>query len=495
MRALHTKWIAGALCLLAAACGTQGDTSREPIGSVNQADLTSSQFCAQGVGKSDAQICVADTQAPSVVWAQAIAKKHTLPIQMWVPYPDPNLDAFVANKQEMDAWFADIKKLTSFISTGNAESYDASLKGKLGDLVKQAKTRQDQLIASPPANPAPAIQSFKDALSAQAAKTTGPVGVAIANDKQSIAAVTAIVGDAATTVKGFQKPFADMVARFNAYRSTEAGEIASYTKYSQDGASSTLDTMPAVQDEIIQLNQTVSGPPDQFIVDAMRLRALIAAEAARYQAQLAPYADYLARTGTRRPDLTSGATRSLDNMVAYVQGRRDRNDALATQLLDQLSLRRQALIQVATSQATQATTAQAELLAASGAFLDNATQKTTTLWAAPAKSTKLKLPYLAARYDAFTAFMQLQSLCATGVTGTWRESGCNALNQQFPSAQTYLQKTIPGLIKIGVMLMSGKGPSAATLSDITAKLNAGNVKGAAVAYDEAVQVSDGVVMP
>jgi hypothetical protein len=408
--------------------------------------------------------------------------------------PDPNLDAFVADTTELNAWFADIKKLTTFLgSTGaTADAFNASLSGTLGTLMKQAKAEQDKLLGeSAPPNPSSQVSQFENLVAEQADASAAPLSAAYALDLQQGAAVKTIVQNATTAVTAFQAPFAAMASRFTAYRATEAAELATYATYSSAGATTTLTTMPAVEQEILSYNQQLGPIPDQFIADATGLRMSIASAGAQFAAQLDTYTAFMNQFGMNRPDLTSSAIHSLDNMIAYVEDRRQRNDAVATRLLDDLTLRRQALILIATSQATQATIAQAELLSASTTFLNNATQQISALWAAPPTSTKLKLPYLAARYDLFTAFLQLQPLCATGATGSWRETGCNSLNQQFASAQAYQTTTLPGQIKIGVMLMTGSAAPAALLSDITAKLAAGNVKGAAAEYDEALLASDG----
>lgn len=490
MRAHSAKYLMIAAMALSG-CGSVKTESQENAAAIQQKQEVPSEICAQGSATGDAPICVSHTNAFNV-WSNAIALKKTLPIQMWVTYPDDNLDSFVANKAEIDAWFLDVKNVLDFLSAGNAESYAASMKGKLGDLVTNAKKRQDQLLAVT-TNPGPTLQQFKDALTAQAEATTGPMKAALADDKAAIVAVTDIVTNTKIQVRSLHDPYYAIAARYKEYKDTEAAEISEYTQLSLQGAATTLDTLPAVQAQVLQTDHRNGSLQDQLVLDATRLRATFAAIGVTYRAQLAPYLDHLARTGANRPDLTSEPMRSLDNMVAYVETRTERNNALAARLLDELSARRQVLIQVAADDATRDTIAQAKLLQATRAFLDMATGQTTALWAAPMKSTKLGLPFLAARYDSFTSFMQLQALCSTGVAGTWRETGCNALNQQFPSAQTYLQKTLPGQIKLGVILMNGKGPSAAALADITNKLNAGTVKAAAAAYDEALRVSDGTV--
>jgi hypothetical protein len=55
----------------------------------------------------------------------------------------------------------------------------------------------------------------------------------------------------------------------------------------------------------------------------------------------------------------------------------------------------------------------------------------------------------------------------------------------------YLKTTLPGLIKTGLSTLRAKGADTKLLDAIQAKLDAGDVKGAALAYDAAVRGMEG----
>jgi hypothetical protein len=133
--------------LLLAACSTNSAgasaAKRAPSSSAEGAVST---FCARGAGTNDEPFCVPEAKGPSAAYEGARAAGAVLPVQMWVPYPDSNLDAFVGNADELKAWIADVKTLTKFLNDSHAESYGASLEGNLGDLMKRAKDRQEQIL-------------------------------------------------------------------------------------------------------------------------------------------------------------------------------------------------------------------------------------------------------------------------------------------------------------------------------------------------------------
>jgi hypothetical protein len=188
--------------------------------------------------------------------------------------------------------------------------------------------------------------------------------------------------------------------------------------------------------------------------------------------------------------MTSGALRSLNAMLGYMQQRVARSDATATSLLNGIAMRRQALVILQGSQAARDTVAQAKLLKASTTFHDAANARVTALGEAPATSARLKLPYLAKRYDQLTTLLQLQPLCDPS-SSSWREAGCVSLRPDFKAAATYLNTTLPMLITTGIATMRSKGVDATVLDAAQAKLNAGDVKGAAIAYDAAVRSTEG----
>jgi hypothetical protein len=222
----------------------------------------------------------------------------------------------------------------------------------------------------------------------------------------------------------------------------------------------------------------------------MTLSADLQAFALSYQTAIAPHTEFLATHGAALPDMTSGALRSLNAMLGYLQQRVSRSDATATSLLRGLAMRRQALMMLAADQATRDAFARSRLVRASATFSDTARTRGEALSKTPPASSILKLPYLAARHDQLRALLQLQPLCDAS-SSSWREAGCAALREQFNAAEAYLRTTLPRQITTGLSTMRGKGVDAALLSAAQAKLDAGDVKGAALVYDAAVRSAEG----
>ena len=110
--------------------------------------------------------------------------------------------------------------------------------------------------------------------------------------------------------------------------------------------------------------------------------------------------------------------------------------------------------------------------------------------ATPPASATLKLPYLAARIGQLTALLQLQPLCEAS-SSSWREGGCISLRAQFDAARSSLMTTLPREIRTGLSTMRARGVDARLLDAAQARLDARDVKGAAIAYDAAVRSSEG----
>jgi hypothetical protein len=77
------------------------------------------------------------------------------------------------------------------------------------------------------------------------------------------------------------------------------------------------------------------------------------------------------------------------------------------------------------------------------------------------------------------------------VSASWRETGCSSLRGSFGAAETYLKMTLPALISTGLATMRGKGVDATLLDAAQAKLQTGDVKGAALVYDAAIRSTEG----
>jgi hypothetical protein len=155
-----------------------------------------------------------------------------------------------------------------------------------------------------------------------------------------------------------------------------------------------------------------------------------------------------------------------------------------------VGMRRKALEMLAASPSARAKEAGARLQKASAVFVDASKARVNAFQSTPPLSPKLGLPYLAKRYDELTALLQMQPLCDP-TSSSWREAGCASLRDNFKDAATYLKTTLPSLITTDLAAMKAAGVDAALLDAAKAKLDAGDVKAAAVLHDAALRMAEG----
>ncbi|MCK6439984.1 MAG: hypothetical protein HUU21_40605 [Polyangiaceae bacterium] len=191
------------------------------------------------------------------------------------------------------------------------------------------------------------------------------------------------------------------------------------------------------------------------------------------------------------PDMTSAAQRSLNAMLGYIQRRVARSDATATALVIGVGMRRKALQMLAgSSDAARAQIASAKLEKASSVFVGTWDAHVSAMKTAPPMNKNLGLPYLAKRYDELTKMLQMQPLCDPA-SASWREAGCASLRERFDGAKIDLKTTLPSQLLAGVAAMKAAGVDAALLDAAKAKLDAGDLKGAAILHDAALRGTEG----
>jgi hypothetical protein len=223
----------------------------------------------------------------------------------------------------------------------------------------------------------------------------------------------------------------------------------------------------------------------------MKLSAQIQQFEIASQEAIEPHADFMATHGAALPDMTSAAQRSLNAMLGYVLRRVARSDATATALVLGVGMRRKALQMLAGSPASvRAQVASAKLEKAASVFAVASDARVQAIKAAPPMSTKLGLPYLAKRYDELTRLLQMQPLCDPALA-SWRDAGCVALRERFDGAAIELKTTLPAQLSTGLGAMKATGVDAALLGAAKAKLDAGDVKAAAILHDAALRSVEG----
>jgi hypothetical protein len=278
---------------------------------------------------------------------------------------------------------------------------------------------------------------------------------------------------------------------FAAYRATEADETFSYTKLSHEAPGSTIDELDGVDDAIVKVAHAASAKPNDLRLSGMKLSALVLQFEIESREALAPHADFMVNHGAAMPDMTSSAMRSINGMLGYVDQRVKRSDATAKGLLLGSNMRRTALQLLADASSPARTTiASALVMKASTSFQDASATRVDAIVAAPKTSAKLALPYLADRYDAYRTLLQTQPLC-NAKTSSWREAGCEPLRAKYKDAATYLTITLPSQIKAGLEAMKNQGVEQALIDRAQKKLDAGDIKGAALVHDALLREVEG----
>ncbi|WP_437599435.1 hypothetical protein WMF28_42085 [Sorangium sp. So ce590] len=426
---------------------------------------------------------------PGAAWTQA-EKDGALPIEVWATWPtNKTLEEIVASSYSLGVWFRHVDEAIDYVrdDAKNAESLRATLAGKLASLLDEATDRQRALLAQAPVD---ATGSFKAAMIDKASAEREPLVAALAADRQAMAVVQAVFDQARSDVAPLRSKYAGVAARFAGYRATEAAETAAYAALSEQASRSDIDGLDGVEQAVLAAAREASRAPGELAAEILRSSAALQVFAASFDEAMAPHREFLATHGAVLPDMTSGALRSLSAMLGYVQRRVARSDATAAALLGGITLRRQALRVSQMDEGAREAIAGARTRKASDAFGERARAQVAALSAAPPVSEKLGLPLLAERCGELSALVQLRPLC--GAAGSsWREAGCAALRERFDAAEAELRTGLPRKIAAGLAALRETGMAAAALDAAEARLAAGDVKGAAMAYDAAVRDAEG----
>ncbi|WP_437926865.1 hypothetical protein WMF37_48855 [Sorangium sp. So ce291] len=444
-------------------------------------------FCAAPSGGEEH--CVGANLGPGSAWSKA-EKDGALPIEMWATWPsDMTLDELVGSPYWLEAWRGHLEEAADYVrdDARNAESLRATLAGKLRGLLSEVRHHQQEILEGEPVR---AADRFKEAMTAKASAEKEPLAAALAADKQAMAVVQAIFDQARSDAAPLRSRYAGAASRFATYRSAEAAETAAYAALSEQASRSDSEGLDGAEQAVLAAAREASRAPNELAAEVMTLSAELQAFAASFDEALAPHEEFLATHGAVAPDMTSGALRSLSAMLGYAQRRVARSDATATALLGGIAMRRQALRALQMDKGAREAIARSRIQRASEVFGEGARARAAAVSAPPPVSEKLGLPLLAERCGELLALVQLRPLCeAAGAS--WREAGCAALRGRFDAAEAELRTGVPRKIAAGLSALREKGMAAAALDAAQARLDAGDVKGAAMAYDAAVRGAEG----
>ena len=109
-------------------------------------DEDEGRFCASPIEGGDH--CVSASSGPSAAWEKAKVA-GTEPIQMWAEWPESvDVQELVVNPKLLQTWLDDVQTVLDYLrmTKGNAESYHASLSGKLGQDLYHALLVQEMIL-------------------------------------------------------------------------------------------------------------------------------------------------------------------------------------------------------------------------------------------------------------------------------------------------------------------------------------------------------------
>jgi hypothetical protein len=133
--------------------------------------------------------------------------------------------------------------------------------------------------------------------------------------------------------------------------------------------------------------------------------------------------------------------------------------------------------------------ANAGIVKATLVFQNDAAAPAHALSSPPPVSPKLRLPLLAARYDHAVRLVQLEPLCRAS-SSSWREAACAALRDRIGAAESEITTALPRKIATGIAAMRAHGGDKRILDAAQARLDAGDVKAAALAHDAALRAME-----
>jgi hypothetical protein len=448
-------------------------------------DDNEGRICASPI--EGGKYCVSASSGPSAAWNDAMANGSE-PIEMWAVWPSKyELRDVVSSPILLDAWLDDGQAILDYVrvTKGSAESYRATMNGKMADDLRQARQLQGGLVREP-IDPVVFVQSefFQNAIKGETA-----VNVKIWADKEALTEMQIVVEQAKFDGAPFATQYKTLVDDFLAYRATEAAETLLYTQWSHEISAATLAELPGVENEVVKVAQKASAKPNELLMSGMKLTAEILQFDKTTREALLPHETILIENGARMPDFSSSALRSVHAMLGYAQHRVARSDATGKSLLLGAAMRRNALQLLANADSPARSTIANALLAKAGTtFAQSAQVQVDAIQTV--QMSKLGVPYLAPRYDEHAALLQMVSLC-NATSSSWRETGCVSMRPKFKDAGMYLKVTLPAEIKQGLTFLKNQGVDALMIEKVQQKLDKGDIKGAALVHDVLLQSSEG----
>jgi hypothetical protein len=329
------------------------------------------------------------------------------------------------------------------------------------------------------------------------AKGSGGQMQTLLTQLNALADVEEVLDDTEASLSSLVAPASAVIAQFSGLKGKQAALEAAAQDLSTRASNTTIATLPALQVELATWNDTQGVPASELLVEAARVEGHFAATLHDFQSRVDGLKDLVELGAVTVPALDETALTTHAGIVGYATAWEAYVNETFEQLQSGLKLRLEALVKAAADEATRSTFAKTQHLKAAQEFLAMANAESTQLLSLPPKSVTLKALLLTTKFDELTATLQLEPLCIADnlATESWRESGCVALRRDFARARTFLEKTIPALLRSDVAILRRAGVPTDQLAAIETELSAGRVRAAVALSDAAILSVDTLPPP
>ena len=477
------------------ACAAVDEADDGDIASSVSPVVGKGSICASG--QSGSPSCVPSGGDPGTAFrgAQNNCSSGCAPYEMWPEFPaGMTLDQGIRSPDALRQLLNDVDAITSYARNNlSAEAYEHVLGGKLADVLRHVKDQQNSALNRPDPRVLDPLEAFEAKVRELHGAEINPINDDLAQKRKAVTAIEAIMADHKKALAAPTKAFDELVTRYVAFLNSEPKLVTDLKAFVERASKTALKDIPKLEVDVMSYARTMNDKGNQLSLDATRISTTFAHLESEYQARLAPHASFLSEHFGGAPSASAGAQRTLDSMTAYCALRRAQADAQMVRLLRGISNRRESLIAAAADERTRKTLRASAHLQASSRFLDEATRRNTEISKLPAKTTKYGFTLWADKYDQYLTFMELEPLCSSTPSAqkpTWRDTGCISLNRSFGRARTYMNSTIPQMIRLALPSLRSKGVAQAVIDEIQADLTAGRVREAALRHDAAARMTE-----
>lgn len=501
---------AASVMLLGTACGEKPTSEKPtgeqpaavPVAQVGQA-LGTVRICGKRHEEPDSKTVCVNTTDPGSVYTKVVEEQirrvcTILTDTSWsscMKWP-PVLWPESTSAENSTVWTEQAQRIVNFYkSPGSVEdvtsrSNELSLQ-KIRDVAREMRSRygaraeelnrSSQRILNTELTATLKERAAKDGKALQAVK---------AEERENLNEIQAVIDVHQAKLLTLQTEHGTLVRQFASYRNNEPILLARLQELAQQASTATLDTLPNIQLELVQLSRAESLSPQQMAIDARVLSVKLGYEHNTFQSELEPYAAFMRERNIPRPNLVDLPTQQMENIISYVDSRYARTSDIIKKTLEGIRRRREALVAQSADDATRKTLTDAATLEASQKFLAEMNARVTEVGKLPPRSTKLNLYLLSEKLNEHESILQFQPLCANTTSTPWMGTGCNALALQYSKSRTYVTSTIPNMIRLNLGTLRTAGVNPTLLQQVEQHLAANNIRAATTSYDVAVRASE-----